>query len=127
MCLCHPRHGVSLNSEFSTVLMTFTFFFFVFLFSSLPSVKVVGSQARILYSNEEGRIALATSFNKAVADGRLKVRHACTCMSMHGTGHVQTCCLFLKWQLPAPLWKLVLCYYIVQYVLIDLLYVLHEF
>ena len=35
--------------------------------------KVVGSQARILYSNEEGRIALATAFNKAVADGRLKV------------------------------------------------------
>ena len=36
-------------------------------------VQVVGSQARILYSNEKGRIALATSFNKAVADGRLKV------------------------------------------------------
>ena len=38
-------------------------------------VQVVGSQARILYSNEKGRIALATSFNKAVADGRLKVRN----------------------------------------------------
>ncbi len=37
------------------------------------SPQVVGSQARILYSNEEGRIAVALSFNKAVADGRLKV------------------------------------------------------
>lgn len=33
---------------------------------------VVGSQARILYSNEEGRIAIAVAFNKAVAEGRLK-------------------------------------------------------
>jgi len=35
---------------------------------------VVGSQARILYSNEEGRTSIALAFNKAVADGRLKVR-----------------------------------------------------
>ena len=41
---------------------------------SPPPPQVVGSQARILYSNEEGRIAVALSFNKAVADGRLKVR-----------------------------------------------------
>lgn len=33
---------------------------------------VVGSQARILYSDQAGRIALAQAFNKAVADGRLK-------------------------------------------------------
>lgn len=33
---------------------------------------VVGSQARILYSNAEGRIAIAHAFNAAVADGRLK-------------------------------------------------------
>ena len=32
---------------------------------------VVGSQARILYSNAEGRIALASAFNQAVRDGRL--------------------------------------------------------
>lgn len=33
---------------------------------------VVGSQARILYSDAEGRAAIATAMNKAVADGRLK-------------------------------------------------------
>merc|ERR1719253_459397 len=33
---------------------------------------VVGSQARICYSNCEGRARMATAFNKAVADGRLK-------------------------------------------------------
>lgn len=32
---------------------------------------VVGSQARILYSNATGRIAIAKAFNEAVADGRL--------------------------------------------------------
>lgn len=32
---------------------------------------VVGSQARILYANAEGRIALADSFNKAVASGKV--------------------------------------------------------
>lgn len=33
---------------------------------------VVGSQARILYSDQEGRTALALAFNKAVLDGVLK-------------------------------------------------------
>lgn len=33
---------------------------------------VVGSQARILYANLEGRISLASAFNRAVASGRLK-------------------------------------------------------
>jgi urocanate hydratase len=33
---------------------------------------VVGSQARILYADAEGRIKIATEFNKAIADGRLK-------------------------------------------------------
>jgi urocanate hydratase len=32
---------------------------------------VVGSQARILYADSEGRIKIAEAFNKAVADGRL--------------------------------------------------------
>eukprot|EP01094_Clydonella_sp_ATCC50884_P025044 TRINITY_DN6431_c0_g1_i6.p1 TRINITY_DN6431_c0_g1~~TRINITY_DN6431_c0_g1_i6.p1 ORF type:complete len:606 (+),score=138.36 TRINITY_DN6431_c0_g1_i6:113-1930(+) len=32
---------------------------------------VVGSQARILYSNADGRTAIALAFNEAVADGRL--------------------------------------------------------
>ena len=35
---------------------------------------VVGSQARILYSDHEGRIEIALAFNAAVRDGRLKVR-----------------------------------------------------
>ena len=34
---------------------------------------VVGSQARILYSDQQGRAALAKAFNKAVASGEIKV------------------------------------------------------
>ncbi|MFH4983673.1 hypothetical protein AB6A40_010382 [Gnathostoma spinigerum] len=33
---------------------------------------VVGSQARILYADQDGRIALAREFNKAVGDGKIK-------------------------------------------------------
>jgi urocanate hydratase len=33
---------------------------------------VVGSQARILYADAEGRIAIASAFNKAIASGKLK-------------------------------------------------------
>jgi urocanate hydratase len=33
---------------------------------------VVGSQARILYADAEGRAAIASAFNRAVADGRIK-------------------------------------------------------
>merc|ERR1719183_1417502 len=33
---------------------------------------VVGSQARILYADAEGRIRIAAAFNKAIKDGRLK-------------------------------------------------------
>ncbi|MDY0000148.1 MAG: urocanate hydratase [Polyangia bacterium] len=33
---------------------------------------VVGSQARILYANEEGRVAIARAFNAAIRDGRLR-------------------------------------------------------
>ncbi len=33
---------------------------------------VVGSQARILYADAEGRIRIAEAFNKAIADGKLK-------------------------------------------------------
>ncbi len=32
---------------------------------------VVGSQARILYADAEGRIAIASAFNKAIAEGRI--------------------------------------------------------
>ena len=32
---------------------------------------VVGSQARILYADEQGRNAIATKFNEAIADGRI--------------------------------------------------------
>lgn len=33
---------------------------------------VVGSQARILYSDQQGRVALALKFNQAIADGHIK-------------------------------------------------------
>ncbi len=33
---------------------------------------VVGSQARILYSNEEGRIRIALAFNRAIREGRIR-------------------------------------------------------
>ena len=33
---------------------------------------VVGSQARILYADEEGRRSIASAFNSAIADGRMK-------------------------------------------------------
>merc|ERR1712050_750453 len=33
---------------------------------------VVGSQARILYSDQKGRVAIALAFNKAIADGQIK-------------------------------------------------------
>jgi len=33
---------------------------------------VVGSQARILYSDQEGRVKIALAFNKAVKDGKIK-------------------------------------------------------
>ena len=33
---------------------------------------VVGSQARILYADSEGRIGIALAFNKAIREGRLK-------------------------------------------------------
>ena len=34
---------------------------------------VVGSQARILYSDQEGRIGIALAFNNAVKDGEVSV------------------------------------------------------
>ena len=36
-------------------------------------LKVVGSQARILYSDQKGRTAIALAFNNAVTDRKLKV------------------------------------------------------
>ncbi len=36
-----------------------------------PNKMVVGSQARILYADAEGRIAIARAFNKAIADGKI--------------------------------------------------------
>ena len=41
-------------------------------FSGAP--MVVGSQARILYSDQQGRVGIALAFNKAVANGVVKVR-----------------------------------------------------
>ena len=42
--------------------------------SRIPFHQVVGSQARILYCNDEGRVKIALAFNQAVADGRLRVQ-----------------------------------------------------
>ena len=42
----------------------------------------MGSQARILYSNEEGRVSIALAFNKAVSDGRLKVHLVSSVVSL---------------------------------------------
>lgn len=38
---------------------------------------VVGSQARILYSDQEGRVRLALAFNQAVRTSHLKVNQNC--------------------------------------------------
>ena len=43
--------------------------YFVFLIR----LQVVGSQARILYSDQRGRVALAQAFNKGISEGRLQV------------------------------------------------------
>lgn len=37
------------------------------------SLQVVGSQARILYSDQKGRVAIAVAFNQAIAHGKIKV------------------------------------------------------
>lgn len=42
----------------------------VFSFSLL---QVVGSQARILYSDQKGRMAIAVAINQAIASGKIKV------------------------------------------------------
>lgn len=50
-------------------------FMLLHLFRSLWGFfQVVGSQARILYSDQNGRIAIALAFNSAVAAGKIKVR-----------------------------------------------------
>ena len=40
------------------------------------SLQVVGSQARILYSDQKGRVAIAVAFNQAIARGKIKVTHS---------------------------------------------------
>ena len=37
---------------------------------------VVGSQARILYSDQKGRVAIALAFNEAIASKKIKVSNA---------------------------------------------------
>ncbi|ETN78583.1 urocanate hydratase [Necator americanus] len=44
--------------------------------SAAANRLVVGSQARILYSDQEGRIAIALAFNDAVRDGRISASFA---------------------------------------------------
>lgn len=38
------------------------------------SVQVVGSQARILYSDQRGRVSIALAINQAIAKGRVTVK-----------------------------------------------------
>lgn len=42
-----------------------------------PSViflfQVVGSQARILYSDQKGRVSIAVAINRAISEGKIKV------------------------------------------------------
>lgn len=40
---------------------------------SLSPLQVVGSQARILYSDQKGRVAIAVAINQAIASGKIKV------------------------------------------------------
>lgn len=35
--------------------------------------QVVGSQARILYSDQRGRVSIAVAINRAISEGRIKV------------------------------------------------------
>jgi len=35
--------------------------------------QVVGSQARILYSDQRGRVSIAVAINQAISQGRIKV------------------------------------------------------
>ena len=65
--------NIASQRESNSVLPKFLVCLFIHFLSVYLSVKVVGSQARILYSNEEGRVSIALAFNKAVSDGRLKV------------------------------------------------------
>lgn len=41
--------------------------------SFFSCLKVVGSQARILYADQRGRVGVAEAFNKAISDKRLLV------------------------------------------------------
>lgn len=40
---------------------------------SFSPLQVVGSQARILYSDQKGRVAIAVAINQAIASGKIKV------------------------------------------------------
>lgn len=42
---------------------------------NLSPFQVVGSQARILYTDAKGRASIAVAFNKAMKDGRIKVEN----------------------------------------------------
>lgn len=35
--------------------------------------QVVGSQARILYSDQKGRVSIAVAINRAISEGKIKV------------------------------------------------------
>lgn len=49
----------------------------------LSFLQVVGSQARILYSDQKGRVAIAVAFNHAIAHGQIKVGGLCRLLCQH--------------------------------------------
>jgi urocanate hydratase len=44
---------------------------------------VVGSQARILYTDQNGRVSIAMAFNQAIQDGRISVWVFCFLFIVH--------------------------------------------
>lgn len=60
---CHPSCCLHITKSPKCLFSTF-------------SPQVVGSQARILYSDQKGRVAIAVAFNQAIARGEIKVTHS---------------------------------------------------
>ena len=57
---------------------------------------VVGSQARILYSDQVGRVKIAQAFNQAVASGRLKVQRTGWFEFLSAGHHLHTISKFMS-------------------------------
>lgn len=71
------HHHLKLLLPLLTVIV-----YVVFLGPNLFHCQVVGSQARILYSDQRGRIDIAVAFNKAIANKKIKVTLTCVLYSI---------------------------------------------